>query len=138
MKVDLSTAMTMIEAARAEATTRGRAVTIAVVDAGGNLVAQQRMDGACLATIQLSADKAFSALAMMEATHSYAPHCQPGGPLVGIQSSHGGRIVALPGGLPVVSDGRFVGGIGVSGAPAEDDVACGRAALAAAGADPVD
>jgi uncharacterized protein GlcG (DUF336 family) len=89
-----------------------------------------------LATIELSADKAFSAIAMMEATHSYAPHCQPGGHLVGIQSTHGGRLVALAGGLPVVMHGEFVGGIGVSGAPAEDDLACARAGLAAAGADP--
>ena len=137
MRVDLATALTMIEAARSEAATRGRAVTVAVVDAGGNLVAQQRMDGACLATIRLSADKAFSALAMTEATHSYAPHCRLDGHLAGIQSTHDGRLVGLEGGLPVSFGGQIAGGIGVSGAPAEDDVACGRAGLAAAAADPV-
>ncbi len=136
MKLDLASALAMLEAARAHAEANGAAVTVAVVDDGGNLVAQHRMDGACLATLELSRDKAFSALAMFEATHSYALRSRPDGPIFGIHTAFGGHLTILAGGLPVRIDGEYVGGIGVSGAPEEIDLACGRAALVAIGADP--
>jgi uncharacterized protein GlcG (DUF336 family) len=136
MKLGLHAAVTMIEAAQEHAAAHGHDVTIAVVDDGGNLIAQHRMDGACLATLELSRNKAFSALAMFEATHSYAPRCRSGEPLFGIHAAFDGRLTILAGGLPVRLDGEFVGGVGVSGAPEEIDLGCGRAALAAIGAEP--
>ncbi|MCU0281366.1 MAG: heme-binding protein [Acidimicrobiia bacterium] len=134
MILDLATALAMIGAAEDRARRRGLAVCVAVVDGGGSLVALHRMDGACIATADLARDKAYSALALKEATHEILARCQPGMPLFGLHHSCGGRLVLLGGGLPVYSNGDVIGGVGVSGAPDEDDIACARAAVAAFGA----
>ncbi len=134
MALDLSSALPMVAAAEERARGRGLAVCVAVVDGGGNLIALHRMDGACIATIDLARDKAYSALALKEATDEVLARCQPGMPLFGLHHSCGGRLVLLAGGMPVHSNGEIVGGVGVSGAPDEEDIACARAAAAVLGA----
>ncbi len=54
---------------------------------------------------------------------------QPGGLLYGIQHTHGGRIILLPGGLPLTRGGRVVGGIGASGGSGEEDLRVAGAAV---------
>lgn len=134
MTLDLASALAMVAAAEERARQHGLAVSVAVVDGGGNLIALHRMDGACIATIDLARDKAYSALALKEATHEVLPRCQPGQPAFGLHHAGGGRLVLLSGGLPVLLGAEVVGGVGVSGAPDEDDIACARAALATLGA----
>lgn len=134
MALSLAAALAMIGAAEDHARRRDLAVCVAVVDGGGSLIAMHRMDGACIATADLARDKAYSALALKEATHEILARCQPGMPLFGLHHSCGGRLVLLAGGLPVSSKGEIVGGVGVSGAPAEDDIGCARAAATVLGA----
>jgi uncharacterized protein GlcG (DUF336 family) len=108
------------------------AVSIAVVDAGGNLKAFARMDGAEIAGPTLALDKAYTAVANQISTAELAVQAAPGGPLFGLHTAAGGRFVIFGGGVPIVVDGVAVGGIGVSGATVDQDVACAQAASTAA------
>jgi uncharacterized protein GlcG (DUF336 family) len=105
----------------------------AVVDRGGNVVASARMDGAQIIALPLAVDKAFTAVACGRPSDAWAESSQPGGKDWGFTTTLGGRIVVFAGGVPVVVDGEVVGGLGVSGGPAEVDRACAEAGLARAG-----
>lgn len=120
-QVTLASALAVIEAARKQAEKIGVPMNIAVVDAGMNLVAFARMDGAWLGSIQIAQDKAFTARAFNMATQELAKISQPGDPVYGIHVSHGGRIVIFPGGIPLKADGKVVGAIGVSGGMPKQD-----------------
>lgn len=133
MSVDLATAQRMIAAAHAEAQRRAISVSAAVVDAGGNLVAFGRMDGAEIAGPVLAVDKAYTAVANRIATSELATLAAPGGELFGLHANGGGRFVIFGGGVPVAVDGVVVGGVGVSGASAAEDEACALAALTCLG-----
>jgi uncharacterized protein GlcG (DUF336 family) len=128
-KIDLSTAQRLISAAHAEAHRRSVRISAAVVDAGGNLVAFARMDGAEIAGPALAVDKAYTAVANSIATAELAVLAAPGGELFGLQANGGGRFVIFGGGIPLRAEGEIVGGIGVSGASTADDVACAEAAV---------
>jgi uncharacterized protein GlcG (DUF336 family) len=122
----------IIAAAVDHARSLGVCVSVAVVDAGGNLKAFVRMDGAEIAGPTLAVDKAYTAVANQIATAELAVLAAPGGPLFGLHTSAGGRFVIFGGGVPIFVDGAVVGGIGVSGAAVDQDVACAEAALAVA------
>ena len=129
-EVDLPLARAMVAAALSAATGQGALVSAAVVDAGGHLVAFERMDGAEIAGPLLAPDKAFTAVAHRIGTHELTALVAPGGPLAGMSSAAGGRYVCFPGGLPLWSGDRVVGGVGVSGGTAEQDLAAASAAAA--------
>jgi len=129
-EVDLALARQMVAAALAAASGQGALVSAAVVDAGGHLVAFERMDGAEIAGPVLAPDKAFTAVAHRIGTHELAPLVAPGGPLAGMASAAGGRYICFAGGLPLWAQGRVVGGIGVSGGTAEQDLASAAAGAA--------
>ncbi len=128
-KIDLSTAQRLVSAAHAEAHRRSVRISAAVVDAGGNLVAFGRMDGAEIAGPALAVDKAYTAVANSIATAELAVLAAPGGELFGLQANGGGRFVIFGGGIPLRAEGEIVGAIGVSGASTADDVACAEAAV---------
>lgn len=133
--LDLATAASLCAAAVEAAEARGLPVSVAVVDAGGNLVSFARMDGAEIAGTVLAPDKAYTAVANSTATHELAEAAAPGGPLFGLHAAAGGRFVIFGGGIPLReggrATGRIVGAVGVSGAPdPADDVACAEAAVA--------
>ncbi len=126
-EIDLALARHLVAAALASSAQQGALVSVAVVDAGGHLVAFERMDGAEIAGPVLAPDKAFTAVAHRIGTHELAPMVAPGGPLVGMSSAAGGRYICFAGGLPLWSSGRVVGGIGVSGGTADEDLAAASA-----------
>jgi uncharacterized protein GlcG (DUF336 family) len=121
-----------IEAATAEARKLGVAVSVAVVDAGGNLVAFLRMDGAEIAGPVLAVDKAYTAVANRISTAELAEQAAPGGPLFGLHSCANGRFVIFGGGVPVRVGNVVVGAVGVSGAAVGQDIRCAEAGCAAA------
>jgi uncharacterized protein GlcG (DUF336 family) len=129
MQMKLDTALELISAARAKADKIGVPMVIAVVDEGGNLVAQQRMDEALLVSLDIALNKAYSAVAVKLPTHEIGVLAQPNQPLFGIHTTDGSRIIIFGGGFPLKKDGEIVGGIGVSGGSVEDDMACARAAV---------
>lgn len=129
--VNLEQAKKMIAAAEQKAVEIGVPMVIAVVDQGGNLVAQHRMDDALLASIAISRDKAYTAVALKMSTETAASVTQPGQSLFGLNTTDGCRMIIFGGGLPIVEGGKVVGGIGVSGSSVENDVAVATAGLAA-------
>jgi uncharacterized protein GlcG (DUF336 family) len=118
-----------VQAAIAKAEALDVACSVAVVDAGGHLIAFSRRDHARIGTIELAINKAFSARIFESSTEMLAEISKPGAELHGLQHSHGGRTVIFGGGLPMRSNGAIVGAIGVSGGAVEQDVAIAGAAL---------
>lgn len=120
-RLDLEDAYSIIAAARSKAEEIGVPMCIAVTDESGNLIAFERMDGGKTTSIDLAIDKSFTAVGVQKGTHVLGEVSQPGSPAYGLDSTLGGRMVVIAGGLPVLSDGEVVGGIGVSsGSPAQD------------------
>ena len=100
---------------------------IAVVDAGCNLKAFARMDGAWQGSIDIAIKKARTARFFDMATGEIGKLSQPGGPLFNIEHSNGG-LITFPGGVPIAdSDGTIIGAIGVSGSTVENDHAVAEA-----------
>ena len=125
----LETAKRMLEAGEKEAGKQGIPMVIAVVDAGGNLLAFHRMDNALLLSIQVAMDKAFTAVFGKLHTSHWREVFQSGdfAPLFLHE-----RWMIFEGGLPIISNGVLLGGIGVSGGTLED-LYVARAALKAGG-----
>ena len=131
--VSLGQAHAILEAAAAKATALNTKMDIAIVDAGGNLKAFARQDGAWLGSIDISIKKAKTARFFDMPTGEIGKLSQPGGPLYNIEHSNGG-LITFPGGVPLHgADGTTViGAIGVSGSTVENDhevAAAGAAAL---------
>lgn len=127
----LARAKQAIAAAEHKANAIGVPMVIAVVDAGGNLVAQHNMDGALLVSSSLAADKAYTAVALRIPTEELAGLVQPGGTLYGLGTSAGGRIITFGGGIPILEGGCVVGAIGVSGGSVTQDIEVAAAGLSA-------
>ncbi len=129
--ITLAQAEQVLAAALADATARGLAMNVAIVDAGANLRAFARRDGAWLGSIDISIKKARTARYFDMPTGDIGSPSQPGGPLYKIEISNDG-LISFPGGLPLSVDGVIVGAIGVSGSSVENDHAvasAGRGAI---------
>lgn len=85
----LKDAKATIAAAEEKATAIERAVNIAVVDAGGHLVAHVRMDGARFGIVDLAIDKAHTARAFEMTTEALGTFARPGAEAYGIQHAGG-------------------------------------------------
>ena len=118
--ITLAQAQTLVDAALKKAAEIDTLMNIAVVDAGGNLKAFARMNGAWLGSIDISIKKARTARLFDMNTGDVGALSQPGGPLYNIEVSNGG-LITFPGGIPLKLNGDVVGGIGVSGSSVEND-----------------
>jgi len=121
----------MIEAGEKKAAEIGQPMNIAVADAGGNIVAHVRMDGAWIGSIDISQKKAYTSRAFDIATKDLAEHSQSGKQFFGIHASNDGKIMIFAGGVPLRKDGQVVGAVGVSGGSGEQDHAVAEAASTA-------
>jgi uncharacterized protein GlcG (DUF336 family) len=133
--LSLADAKRMLEAGEAKAASLGVAYNIAVVDAGGALLAFSRQDAALIGSIELAIGKAVTARIFDKRTADLANLAQPGAPLYGIQQTNDGKVVIFGGGLPIVIDATIVGAVGASAGTVEQDIAVAEAAAAAV-ADP--
>ena len=129
--ISLNDARRMIAAAEKKAAEIGQPMNIAVVDAGANLIAHVRMDGAWIGSIDISINKAYTSRAFDISTKDLAQHSQSGGQFFGIHVSNSGRIMIFAGGIPLKRDGKIVGAIGVSGGSGQQDHAVAEAGAAA-------
>jgi uncharacterized protein GlcG (DUF336 family) len=133
--VTLELGQTVAEAALAKAREIGSPSSIAVLDAGRELVAFARMDGAPLASVPISQAKAYTARSLNSATRDLNGLTQPGGPLFGLEVSHlaaGRALVTFGGGVPITVDGEVIGAIGVAGGTPDQDHEIAEAGAAAA------
>jgi uncharacterized protein GlcG (DUF336 family) len=114
-----------IEAAKAKVP-----VAVCVIDVHGNLVLQQRMNGAPLFALEISERKAYTSALVRMRTADILPLVQPGQALYALPTVGGGRFCPMGGGVPLLDDaGQVYAGVGVSGGTAEEDVAIVEAAL---------
>jgi uncharacterized protein GlcG (DUF336 family) len=127
----LADAREIIAAGEKKALEIGIPYNLAVVDAGGALIAHVRMDGAWLGSIDISIHKAFTARAFDMATEDLAKMAQSGKPLFGINSTNHEKVVIFAGGMPVKLGGTVVGAVGASGGTVEQDQKVVEAAVAA-------
>src|ERR1700731_3482034 len=99
--ITLDDARRVIAAAEKKAAEIGQPMNIAVVDAGGNLVAHVRMDKAWIGSIDISINKAWTSRAFDIATKDLGEHSQSGGQFFGIHASNDGKVMIFAGGVPL-------------------------------------
>ena len=120
-ELSLQQAWTAVNAALEKSKEIGVQMNIAVVDAGANLKAFARMDGAWLGSIDIAIKKARTARFFDMNTGEIGKLSQPGGSLYNIEHANGG-LITFPGGVPIRdAAGEVIGAIGVSGSTVEDD-----------------
>jgi uncharacterized protein GlcG (DUF336 family) len=127
--ITLEQAKKVMAGAEAEATKNKWNVVIAILDSGGNVVAVHRMDGAQWGSVEVAREKAYSAVAFRRPTKAFEDAIGQGGVNLRVLRLPGAS--PLEGGLPIVVDGKLVGGIGVSGVTAQQDAQIGRAGIEA-------
>jgi uncharacterized protein GlcG (DUF336 family) len=128
--ISLDQARKVMAAAEAEAKKNNWPVAIAIVDSGGYLVLFERLDNTQFSSAQVAQDKAWSAVGFRRPTKAFQDGVAAGGAGIRLLNLRGASM--LDGGLPIVSGGKIIGGIGVSGVTGEQD-----AQVAKAGADTV-
>ena len=120
--ISLDEAYRVIMAARKKAEEIGVMMNIAVVDAGGNLTAFARMDGAWGGSIDIAKNKAYSARAFDMTTEDLGAISQPGEMCFGIHASNDLRVIIFGGGIPLQRGSQIVGAVGVSGGTVPQDI----------------
>jgi uncharacterized protein GlcG (DUF336 family) len=118
--ISLARAEELVQAAVAEASRRGWPMNIAVADSGGNLVAFARLDGAVLAAAAISQHKARVAVTFRRPTKFYEDALQK--PNLNYVLTLDG-VIASRGGIPLIENGKVIGGIGCSGGTSSQDEA---------------
>ena len=127
LPISLEQAQAVIQAAVGEAKKRDWKMNVAVADSGGNLVAFQRMDGAMLASIQITQHKARAAVTFRRPTKVFED---------GVQLMHLNYllafdgIIASRGGIPLIDQGVIIGAIGCSGGTDSQDEVVSKAGAA--------
>ncbi len=129
--ISLEEARQIIRSGQAKALEIGVPMNIAVVDAGANLVAFERMEGAWLGSIDIAINKAFTSRAFDIETKALGENSQSGDQFFGIHASNHGRVMIFAGGVPLKRSGEVIGAVGVSGGSGKDDHAVAEAAAAA-------
>ena len=130
MSITLDEANRALDAAMAKATEQGTKMNIAVVDAGGRLVAFKRMDGAIWAGVYGSQGKAVASAAF--GRNSGVMQERAGSPIIqGIMVAEGGHMIPSQGAVPITRNGVVIGAIGCGGGTGQEDEDCARAGAAA-------
>jgi len=132
----LNQAQAALQSALEKAFEMGSPSSVAILDAGRELVAFARMDDALLASAAIAQAKAYTARSLNAATKDVGALVQPGAPLFGLQTAHlavGRTLVTFGGGVPVLVDGEVVGAVGVAGGSPDQDHEVASAGAAAIG-----
>ena len=124
--INIEHAKKAMVAAEAEARKNNWQVVISIVDTGGHLVMLQRLD-AQNASVEIATGKARTAVNFRRPSKALEDSLAAGGSAVRILAVPG--IMPLQGGLPIVVDGKIIGGIGVSGVLASQDEIVAKAGL---------
>jgi uncharacterized protein GlcG (DUF336 family) len=130
VEISAAQAQAGIAAGMRKAAELGSPSSIAIIDSGRNLIGFQRMDGALLASIEISQGKAYTARSLNMKTGDVTPYVQPGGPFYAMETSHRQPLVVFAGGVPVERGGQTIGAVGVAGGTLDNDVAVAEAVVA--------
>ncbi len=129
--ISLPEARAIIAAATLKAEEIGQPMNIAVVCAGGHLLAFERMPGAWLGSVDIAIKKAWTSRAFDIETGTLGTLSQSGDQFFGIHASNDGKVMIFAGGLPLKADCKVVGAIGVSGGLGAQDQAVAEAGATA-------
>ena len=138
MLITLAEAKSMVEKATARARQLRCAMTFVVMDSEGHVVLLEKMDGAAWLTSDIALAKAYTAVAFRligdrftdtETTGRYFADTPTMLSSLGVLTH--GKIIGRGGGLPIMKDGKVLGGFGVSGGKAVEDDECAKAAVQA-------
>jgi uncharacterized protein GlcG (DUF336 family) len=124
--MNLKLAKTILSTAISKAKEMGKRCSIAIVDDHGWLVALHRMDGAPIPTAEIARDKAWTAATFRipNAEVSQLGDHKVSGHGFNVQNWND-RLTTIPGGMPILNEGRLIGAIGVCGeTPKEDVILC--------------
>jgi uncharacterized protein GlcG (DUF336 family) len=128
--LQLSDLKLIAAAAEAEALKNNWAVSIAIVDDGGHLLWQQRLDGTAPISAQIAPAKARTAALGHRESRIYEEMINGG--RVSFLSAPGLEGL-LEGAVPIMKDGQCLGAVGVSGVKSSEDAQIARAGIAAIG-----
>jgi glc operon protein GlcG len=120
-----------VEVIRAETEKRGKSAVIAVVDSRGELISLLRMDGAAFSSVNVAANKAFTAARLKRPSSLIGRNARH--PETGFNISYYSdpRYIGFSGGLPVIIDGQTVGAVAVSGLTEAEDEELAELAITA-------
>ena len=121
--ITVTQAKKMAAGVLAECTKNGWNVAVAVVDTHGFLVYFERMENTQTASMDIAVGKARSAATYRRPTRAFADVINKGGPATATLPG----VFASPGGVPIMSDGKVIGGVGVSGVTGDQDEQCAKA-----------
>ena len=125
--ITLEQAKKITAGAEAEAKKNNWPVVIAIVDSGGNLVMLTRLDNTQWGSNEVAREKAHSAVAFRRPTKVFQDLIAQGGANLRLLNLSGASM--LEGGIPIVVDGKIVGGVGVSGVTSQQDAQIGQAGI---------
>lgn len=125
--ITLEQAKKVMAGAEAEAKKNNWPVVIAILDSGGHIVTLNRLDGAQWGSIEVAKDKARSAVAFRRPTKVFQDLIGQGGANLRLLNVSGASM--LEGGIPIMADGKVIGGIGVSGVTSQQDAQIGQAGI---------
>jgi glc operon protein GlcG len=129
MPLKLSEANQVVHAAIAKAQELNLRISVAVCDAGGRLLAFNRMDGAIWASAYGSQGKAIASVAFGRASGELQERA--GSPIIqGIAAAEGGHMIVSQGAVPIIRNDVVEGACGVGGGTAQQDEECARAGVA--------
>ena len=129
MALTLEEANRMLQAAVTRARERNFKLSVVVVDAGGHLLAFNRMDGANWATATVVQGKAVTSAGFGRPSGFFQTNYTP--VVQAVMANYGGRMLADQGGVPIFRNGELVGAIACSGASSQQDEECAQAGAAA-------
>jgi len=131
MALSLAEANRIVEGAVTHAQELNIKINVAVCDAGGRLIAFNRMDGAIWGGVYGSQGKAVASAGFGRPSGELSERASSP-TLSGIRDAEGGHMIMGKGGLPLVhSDGSVFGAVGVGGGTSDEDEDCARAGIAA-------
>ena len=135
MRMTLDLASTMVDAAlEAGRDHKFLPLSVAVLDAGGHLVAFKRQDGSGILRFDIAFGKAWGALGMGFGSRELFNRTNANPTfMAALASVSGGRLVPVPSGVLVLSDGEVIGAVGISGDNSDNDETCAVAGITAAG-----
>ena len=134
IEMTLEIAERAVRAAQAKARELGTPMTVSVVDEAGRLVLCARGDGTGFLTPETSRAKAVAAAAFRRPTTAMAEQRATHGAFWdNMPAAVGGQALPSPGGMPILRDGRVIGGLGCGGGTGEQDHQCATAGAQAVG-----
>lgn len=132
----LADAKSIIAAAFSRAAEIGltRPLSVAVLDAGGHLIAFERQDRSSMLRFEIAFGKAYGALAVGVGSREVAKMAVERPNLaLGLSGASAGRIVPVPGGVLIRSNGDIIGAVGVTGDTSDNDENCASAGIERSG-----